>query len=278
MAQAKKKTPDRVDIQKIEMSIITFNLLGTSPLICNKFQQKAWQEMLLPSRQTNRAALETKLKHDPYAEFRGSVYMNRDKKEKALLHLPSGAFHASIAAAAIDLPGAKKAQIERLTKVEDMHINLFGAPQIMCAMVRNSDISRTPDVRTRAIFPQWALRITVRYVTRLITERSVAHLVGAAGIIIGIGDWRSQKGGKFGSFEAVSDDNKAWKSIMETQGRAAQEKALATPIYFDEDTEELLMWFDEEVRRREMGDQTEGAMPKVKIRNVKTVRGEEELV
>jgi hypothetical protein len=270
----KAKSEHGIIVNEIEVKWVTFFLLGTSPLITNRFQQKAWQELLLPSLAKNQAALEQSLKHDPFAEFRGSVYKNRDAKSKAMVHFPSGAFHAAICDAALDMPGAKKAQIERLTKVVDVHIDLFGIPNIFCAMVRNSDISRTPDVRTRAIFPEWAVKIRVQYVTAIITERSVANLTGAAGKIIGIGDWRSQKGGNFGSFDMVSENDASWKRIVEKQGRVAQQKAFATPTFYDEETEELLTWFEQEILRREQTHKTEAGAshkrtPKSKIHVVK---------
>ena len=34
-------------------------------------------------------------------------------------------------------------------------------------------------------------------------------------------------------------------------GRAAQEAAIQKPIFFDQDTEELLTWFEAEIKRRE---------------------------
>jgi hypothetical protein len=248
---------ERIEVNEIHASRVHFHLLGTSPLICNRFQQKAWQELLLPSLSRNQAALEQSLKHDPFAEFRGSVYKNRDPKTKALVHMPNGAFHKAICHAALDIPGAKKAQIERLTKVVDVNIDLFGIPSIFCAMVRNSDISRTPDVRTRAIFQEWAVGVTVQYITAIITERSVVNLAGASGKIIGVGDWRSQKGGNFGAYDVVGADNADWNRIVKTQGRVAQQKAFATPIFYDEETEELLVWFEQEIQRREAMGKTE---------------------
>jgi hypothetical protein len=83
----------------------------------------------------------------------------------------------------------------------------------------------------------------------------MAHLVGAAGKIVGVGDWRGQKGGPYGAFKVVGDNDAAFKRIVKEQGREAQLRALETPQFFDEDTRELLTWFEEEVGRREMTEQ-----------------------
>jgi hypothetical protein len=247
----KKREEAEVAIHQIDMAQVTFNILGRSPLIMHRYPFKAWQELIFPSIRENRASLEQRLKHDPWAEFRAAFYYNRDNKRPTLFHLPNGMFHGALAAAALDHPGAKKAQIERLTKITDINIDLYGIPQIFCAMVRNSDISRTPDVRTRPIFPQWACSITIGYLKTL-TERGVANLLGAAGQIDGIGDWRGEKGGPFGSFEIVQNDNREFLAIKKQQARAAQQKAYEKPAFFDDDTTDILTWFEAEVLRREM--------------------------
>jgi len=250
---AKKKTEEVIEISEIQMSEAQFYVVGTSPLIMHRFSRKAWQELLMPSVRENRASLEQKLKHDPHAEYRGAFYRNRDPKAPALFHLPNGAFHGALAAAALDMPGAKKAQIERLTRVTDINIDLFGVPEIFCAMVRNSDIAHTPDVRTRPIFPRWCCVVTIRFVKNIVTQRTIANLFGAAGAITGIGDWRGQKGGPYGSWKLVGPNDHQFREIKK-QGRTVQLKAYEKPAYYDEDTTEILGWFESEVRRREMQD------------------------
>lgn len=254
---AKKTTQEQIEVSEIHMREIRLNVLGTSAMIMNRFAQKAWQELLFPSKQKNRAALEQNLKHDPLAEFQGALYRNRDKS-KALFHVPNMSFHGALSAAALDLPGAKKAQIERLTRITDVNIELFGVPQLFMAMVRNSDINRTPDVRTRPIFPEWACTLHVRYVMDILSEKTVVNLMGAAGVIVGIGDWRGAKGGPYGAFKLVGDNDADFKRVVRTQGWEAQVKAYAKPQYFDANTEELMTWFEAEVLSREMSDKLGG--------------------
>lgn len=251
MPIGKKENVLLIEVNAIEMHEAVFCCVGDSPLIMNRFNAKAWHELLFPSKTKNRAERDQSMKHDPLGEFRGAVYRNRDPKMPTLIHVPVGSFHAAMASAALDLPGTTKARIERLTRVLDVQINLYGVPQIFCAMVRNSDISRTPDVRTRPIFPQWACKVRMKYAKSILTERTISNLFGAAGMIIGIGDWRGEKGGSFGSWRTVQEDDPEYKQILKHQGRVAQAAALERPTYFDQDTEELLLWFEAEVIRRE---------------------------
>jgi hypothetical protein len=251
-----------VQILEIKQDERTFHLLGTSPLIMHRFSQKAWQELLFPSEDLNKAARQQVLKHDPQAEFRGAFYRNRDENRKAMFHLPNGMLHGALAQAAIDIPGAAKAQITRLTRVTDLNIDLYGTPQIFSAMVRNSGMTRTPDVRTRPIFPEWACSLTIRWVRGLISERDIFALLQGAGVIVGIGDWRGERGGPFGAFEVVyGRENGAnaamleqwekYQRIVKLQGRKAQEEAYRNPDFYDEDTTDILSWFEAEIQRRE---------------------------
>ena len=67
----------------------------------------------------------------------------------------------------------------------------------------------------------------------------------------GVGDWRPEKGsGNFGQFELVSEDDADYLRIIETGGRQEQIDAMESPTPYDQDTEELLEWFNDEIDRR----------------------------
>jgi len=247
---AKKPTTKTLEIKPITMARARIYLLGTSPLIMHRFSSKSWRELLLPSQEKNKAEKAETLKHDPLTEFRECCYRNRDKSESTAVHFPAGAFSKAIAAAALDVPGATKSQMLRLVSIASTQVNIFGVPQLGMDMVRNSDMNRTPDVRTRAYFPEWCCSIDIEYVSTLITQTQIFNLIGAAGVIVGLGDYRPQKGGQFGKFICAPPDDKDVVRILK-QGRAAQEAALASPSFFNDDSAELYGWFTEEVARRE---------------------------
>ena len=183
-----------IDIERIAMGRITVHVLGTTPLIMHRFASKAWHELLLPAVKKNAAAKAADLKHDPLHEFRQCCYTNRNPNEPTLLHYPAGAFSKATASAALDIPGAKKAQILRLVSIASTQINLYGVPMLGMDMVRSSDMARTPDVRTRAYLPEWTASIEVEFVRSLIGEAQIVNLLAAAGVIVGVGDYRPQTG------------------------------------------------------------------------------------
>jgi hypothetical protein len=240
-------------IMQIKTATLNFCVCGDTPIVLNRLSEKAKQMLLLPRRKSNRAGLEQTLKHNPIEEYRASVYSNKMPDAPTRILLPGGSFKRSLADAALDMPGAAKATIGRLTTVRETMIDLYGVPSLMMAVVRQAGIVKSPDIRTRAVIKDWACRITVRYVSSVISQDDVTNLLAAAGVIIGVGDWRPQKGaGSYGMFRLCNDEDPDYRNIVRTGGREAQDAALNAeePAFFDADSEDLFVWYAKEVAKR----------------------------
>ena len=238
-------------IDTIDFGHADFYLVGKSPFLCNRLAEKARHELLLPAPPKNRAEKASALKHEPLLEYRASPYQWKDDNHATRLKFPAGAFKKALAAAALDIPGAAKAEIGRLVTAQWQDVELFGVPKLHMSIVRQAGISRTPDVRTRAILPEWAVKIAFDYMQPKLNLQSVGNLLGASGLIVGVGDGRPQKGTfSFGQFVIVPKADKDWARITKEGGRAAQDAALLKPELYDEDTEDLYTWFYDELSRR----------------------------
>lgn len=246
----KKAKETIIEVEPIKMETMRVCIVGTTPMIMHRFSKKAREELLFPKGRANSAEKAEKLKHDPVSEFRESIYMNRDTKRPSAVHIPDGTFQKALASAALDLPGASKAQILRLVSVQ-RQIDMFGVPTLGMDMVRSSGMDRTPDVRTRAYFAEWACRLEIDYVSSLLKQNQIVNLLAAAGMIVGVGDWRPQKGGSFGKFSIVSENHSEFQRIVKTGGRVAQLEAINNPVTYDAEAEELLTWFHAEAEKRE---------------------------
>lgn len=251
MAKRAKQETGELNIEQLKIGKLKFWLMSDTPLIMHRFSKKAREELLLPRGELNRAEKAENLKHDPIAEYRESIYRNREIQGRTFIHFPAGAFGKAMASAALDIPGATKAQVARLTSVVKTHVDLWGVPKLFMSMVRNSDQGRTPDIRTRAIFPEWAVELEAEFVSTLIREGQFGNLLAASGRIRGIGDWRPEKGGPHGRFIVADATDPQLKRILETGGREPQMKAYATPECYDYETEELMAFYVEETKRRE---------------------------
>jgi hypothetical protein len=249
---AKATTKAEFEITPIVMGRIRACLLGTAPMYMHRMGWKAQGQILFPKGRANAAERASTLKHDPLGEFRESIYLNRDPKEPAAIHIPPDSFQKGLAFAALDLPGLRMAQILRLVTIRSTQINVFGIPQLKMDIVRMADMSHTPDIRTRAIFPEWACTIEIEHVSSLIKQNQIVNLLAAAGVIVGVGDRRPQKGGAYGKYKVVDENDPDYQRIIQQQGRAPQLVAIAKPVMFDADSEELFAWYHEEAARREM--------------------------
>lgn len=250
---AKKSTPSDTisEILTVTTGEIVCCLLGTSPLILNRMSEKAKHELLMPRGRKTASEKATTLKHDPIEEFRASPYTL--SSGPTLLAHKATAFKKAICAAALDMPGAKKAQIGRLTFVEGEYVSIYGVPKLHMAITRSADMNKTPDVRSRATVPEWACVVRVRYVQPLIRHQAVVNLLAAAGITMGVGDWRQEKGsGSYGQFKVVDKQDETFARILDTGGREAQVEAMANPVCYDDETTELLDWFRDERTRRQL--------------------------
>jgi hypothetical protein len=238
------------DILKVTTGQFECCIVGTSPIIHNRMSQKAWHELLLPKGRKNAVEKATTLKHNPVEEYRASPYILPDGP--TVVGVKAAAFKKAMCSAAIDMPGAKKAQIGRLVWVESEFVPIYGLPQLLMSVVRSADMNRTPDIRSRAIFKTWACRLVVTFTQPLIRAQAIANLLADAGLTIGVGDWRQEKGsGSYGQFRIADKDDPEFKQILKV-GRAAQLDAFEHPTCYDAESAEMLDWFDSERKTRSL--------------------------
>lgn len=239
-----------VEVMEIVRGQIEFCVLGTSPLIFNRMSEKSQQELLLPKKKSARKN-ESKLKHDPIAEFHNAATW-LEKPANTLLALPSTAFKAAMMTAALDIPGLTKASIGRMVYVDGENVEIYGTPKLLMSNVRSAGMNRTPDIRTRSIMPRWAARVSVTFVQPQFKQGAITNLMAAAGITAGVGDFRPEKGkGNCGQFKLVPEKDPEFKALMK-EGYDHQVKATAEAEPHDENTRRLLAWFLSEAKTREM--------------------------
>jgi hypothetical protein len=256
MAQAppKKDGGSVINITYPRQDSIVVHLRGTTPLYHHAVAWDAQKELLLPSRRKNEAERAASVKHDPIREYRESAYKTIGGNHPTRLLMRADALKRALQTAALDTAGVYKTEIGRLVYVVPEHgiyLPVWGVPRLGMAVVRMSDQKRTPDIRTRAICIEWAARATIRYAVERFTPTAIVNLCARAGIFSGWGDYRQEKGtGSAGLWEVVNQDDPQWNAIVKTQGLAAQDRALATPEFFDHDSEALFTWYQEEIVRR----------------------------
>jgi hypothetical protein len=250
---AKARVQETVTIQPLKMGVIRLRIIGIQPLIQNRMAEKVKQTLLVGGGKKT-AAEKREIKHHPLDEFRSSIEMLPGAQaDKTAVGLRVVAVKAAMCDAAIETAGATKAGTQRLLFMPGDLVSLYGTPQLRMDVVRSADINKTPDIRTRAYFPKWGAEIEIRFVTPSLSATDVMTLLANAGILIGIGDFRQQKGkGSFGAFRIISDteDDAEWNDLIANHGKAAQLAAIQSPEYANPDTVDLMEFWDQENRRR----------------------------
>lgn len=249
MAKAKKV---EVGVPEVGLKLeqVTLFLLGTTPFINHCLPEKARKELLYPSTKT-KASRSQKLKHDVLAEYRDSCYVTDDSGAPTRIVIPAVSFKRVIESMCLDVPGLTKAGISRNVVAMGNRISIWGVPQLKMDTVRSADMARTPDIRTRAVLPEWACEVSIRFPVPAFNRKTIVDLLCIGGQLRGVGDYRPEKGaGDFGTFMIVEEADKDYRRILKTGGRVAQINALENPELYDEDTRKMYDWFVEEVQKR----------------------------
>jgi hypothetical protein len=247
----KKAEAGSLHIDALKQGRVTLRMIGTTPFYFNAMSAKAKRTLLIGGGKKT-AAEKRELKHDPEQEFRDSVY--RLPGGETLLGFPAPGVKGAMATAALETPGVTKTSVQRLIFLPEQKIKIWGKPMLKMDVVRSADMAKTPDIRTRAFLPRWCAEVDIAFVTPTLSVHSVVSLLSNAGAIVGIGDFRQEKGrGSYGTFAVAGDDLGDWADYwaeVTAEGRAVQEAAMADPEYADDDTAELMALLEEERMRR----------------------------
>lgn len=247
---ATNKDTAEIRVTPLRRGSTRLRIVGETPLFQNRMANKAKQQLLVGGRKKTKAD-RAEIKHDPLQEFRDSAEIMPDGP--TALGLRVTAVKAAMATAALETAGLTKTSAQRLLFMPGDLTPLYGTPQLRMDVVRSADINRTPDVRSRAFLPQWGAEIEIQYIVPQLSVSSVVSLLCNAGVLVGVGDFRQEKGkGAFGSFRVLGEGEQddEWDDLIANHGRAAQEAALADPQFADGDTADLMEFFHSEVKRR----------------------------
>jgi hypothetical protein len=250
MATKASEQTAEITVVPLKRASVTLRIIGTTPLFQNRMANKAKQQLLVGGGRKSKAD-RANIKHDPYQEFRDSAEVLPDGP--SALGLRVTAVKAAMATAALETPGLSKSSAQRLLFMPGDFVPLYGTPFLRMDVVRSADINKTPDVRSRAFLPKWGAEVTVQFIVPQLSVSSVVALLCNAGVLIGVGDYRQEKGkGAFGSFRVIGEGekDKEWDELVAKHARKVQEAALKDPAPADRDTEDLLTFFASEVKRR----------------------------
>lgn len=187
-----------LQIDPIPAETLRVPILGTAPLIVHRFADKAKRQML-DAMQGRKSPKEPK---NPDAEYEASFYRLKDGGPGFPV---IGFKQATIGAARfygkdITMTALKQFMFFRGEIGSDGQqlARLDGEPRMREDVVR---VGRGgADLRYRAEFPEWTTTLEVIFVKSVITRTSILSLIDAGGMGVGVGEWRPEKDGAFGTY------------------------------------------------------------------------------
>lgn len=192
-------TDAQVAISRIGTETIRVPLIGTAPLIVHKFGEKAKRQML-DAMQGTKSPKEPK---NPEAEYEAALYRHDDGG----YGFPVIAFKAASVSACRFFGKAMPMTLARQCIFMDAEFSkrdgvklarIDGTPHMREDVARVSNGGT--DLRYRPEFTEWATSIDVTFVKSMLTRESVLSLIDAGGLAVGVGEWRPERKGDFGTF------------------------------------------------------------------------------
>lgn len=196
---------DVVQIARIDAETLLVPIVGTSPLIVHNFSEKSRRQML----EAQQGRKKVKEVRDPRAEYEAAFYRIANDDGTEDYGFPVTAFKAATTGAArfygksITMTALRQFLFMRgvMSKADpQMLVPILGEPEMREDVVRLGGASRSADLRYRPMFPEWSCVLTVTYVKSSIDRNSVLSLIDAGGMGIGVGEWRPEKRGEFGTY------------------------------------------------------------------------------
>lgn len=192
-----------IGLSRIAEETLNVPIIGVSPLIIHKFSEKAKRQML-DAAQGRHTPKQPK---DPQAEYESALYL----LENGGFGFPADAFKQATVGAArfygkqLSMTGLKQFIFFRGEIGDDGRalVPIQGEPQMREDVVR---IGRGGhELRYRPQFYPWSAVLSVTYFTSVLTRESVLSLIDAGGLAVGVGDWRPERDGTFGTYKIDTD-------------------------------------------------------------------------
>ena len=217
-AKEKEKKPKKVKVRVASprMGLLTVPIVGTSPVIVHALSEKMrkeWLEKYITKEdKKNRTEKEEKVR-DPTEEYLDSMYYmpgtrDTDKPEYALL---ASGFHRAMQTVGSMIYnqhgktlGVNATSVQRSVTVHSVIDGLIpmttkSGPKMREDWVRIGNNS-TPDLRYRAQFDDWSMTVPIQFDMDVFSAEEVFNMFSRAGMVVGYGDWRLEKGGEFGAW------------------------------------------------------------------------------
>lgn len=188
-------SPKILEIRRPDLQTVEIPLEGLSPLIVNRWSEKAMRQIEENQQGKVKMPRGKKEPRNPEAEFLASSYRLGDGD----YGFPAGAFRKAAISAVRNVDGMTMAFAKGLFVCPDEYVQLItGEPEMDVRPVRLQ--SGVADLRYRAKFWPWSCVLKIRFFAGATSAEQIANLMIIAGECVGVGELRPERGGSYGRF------------------------------------------------------------------------------
>lgn len=224
MATTKKETTV-IKMPQLKLANIKIKIVGDTPLICHAWSQKS--KVSIVNGMTQKATT-GKEPIRPAVDFANSLYWLTEKPDfdgltdeevqkilievipKSKFGFPTlafksaaidGAFQQGLLAQRAGGNQLAKTTARGAIRTLETFAEIHGMPEFREDMIRLKGSSATP--RYRAEFKTWWTELPIQYHANAISAEQIATLFNVGGFASGVGEWRPEKNGTFGTFHVA---------------------------------------------------------------------------
>lgn len=216
---AAAKNEQVIEIRPVELETVSLKIVGDTPLIMHAWSEKAKREML--EKQMKVTKTKGRDAKNPVEDFIRSMYWLTDMptdmseegfekaiKEGARFGFPVTAFKQAAISASYRMGWSKDKMSLRgvffIEGDENQMIEIHSDTPIMREDMVKVGMG-TADIRYRGEFRNWwaDLKITYNKNGQYSLEQ-IVNIVNAGGFVCGIGEWRPERDGQFGSYHVAT--------------------------------------------------------------------------
>ena len=189
-------------VPALNVEIVELVLVGDSPLISHRFSDKNKESMLAIKQNKKKQGREA---CDPEQEFKDSLY--EIPGTPGLYGFPAMAFKLAAVRGAKSIPDLPMTDARGMFRIECENHMLIPLRYDELKMVE--DVVRigrgSSDLRYRGYFYNWETTVRIKYNSSVTRLETLIMMFDVAGFGVGVGDWRPEKGGMYGTFHVKKD-------------------------------------------------------------------------
>lgn len=199
MPNTEKKKTTQIQISRIETERLLVPVVGLTPLIVNRFSEKSKRTML----DGMQGVKTPKTPKDPEGDYEGAFYLLKDGETRGF---PANGFKQATVAGGrfygndVTMVGLRQFMFfhGEIGPDGQQLVVIEGEPHMREDVVKVK--SGGTDLRYRPCFNEWQAVLDVTYVVSSMTRDSLVSFIDAGGMSCGVGEWRPEKKGEFGTY------------------------------------------------------------------------------